>query len=215
MEYGDWKPFYDRVLDDMGYSRGEDRRAAETLADLVDGDAVEALRGLLSEADVLVAGAGSSLEDEVSEVEPADVVVAADSAVPRLLEAGVRPDAVVTDLDGAPRSTADLSEKGVIVAVHAHGDNVDLLRRWVSELPTGSVVPTCQCRPPEGVHCFGGFTDGDRAAYVADHFGARSIRLAGFDFMEAEGEKRRKLDWARKLLQALEERRDEALLDSG
>lgn len=213
MEFEDWRPLYDRVLEDMGYSRGEDREAAERLAELVEADAVDVLADLLSDADVVVAGAGPSLEDDLSEVGAEAVVVAADSTVSRLLDVDVRPDLVVTDLDGAPRATAELSREGVSVAVHAHGDNVDLLETWVPRLSQETVVPTCQCRPPEGVHCFGGFTDGDRAAYIADHFDARSMEIVGFDFDAAEGEKARKLDWAKELLGVLEGLRDENLVD--
>lgn len=213
MEFSDWERFYVRVLDDMGYSRRDDRHAAELLAELVAADPVDRLRKLLSDEDVVVAGAAPCLEEEVSDLGSDAVVFAADSAVPRLLDAGVQPDAVSTDLDGAPDDTVELSEEGVLAAVHAHGDNVESLRTWLPEFEDRAVVPTCQCRPPEGVHCFGGFTDGDRAAYIADHLGAGSIDLVGFDFEEAEGEKRRKLDWAKELLEVLENRRRENLLE--
>ena len=61
------------------------------------------------------------------------------------------------------------------------------------------------------VHNFGGFTDGDRAAFTADHFGAAELRFVGWDFEDPDvsPEKREKLQWAERLLHWLEGRRDE------
>jgi len=52
------------------------------------------------------------------------------------------------------------------------------------------------------VYNFGGFSDGDRAAFAADELGASSITLAGFDLDDENVDpmKRGKLRWARKLL---------------
>ena len=65
---------------------------------------------------------------------------------------------------------------------------------------------------PRGLRNIGGFTDGDRSAYLADYLGAESITLAGFDFekpAEKPGmdvaRKRMKLVWARRYLEALAE----------
>ncbi|HWQ19331.1 MAG TPA: hypothetical protein VN455_06085, partial [Methanotrichaceae archaeon] len=62
---------------------------------------------------------------------------------------------------------------------------------------------TCQCRPPEGLFNFGGFTDGDRCVFLARHFGAGSIRLIGFDFSDpgVTPRKSKKLGWARRLIE--------------
>lgn len=214
MEFEDWEPFYERILVDMEYSRSEDRRAAETLAELTEADAVDGLRRLLSAAEVVVAGAGPSLERDLNGVPADTVLVAAGSATPRVTSAQRTPDVVVTDLDGEPSETVDLTREEAFVVVHAHGDNLEQLERWLPEMDHGHVVPTCQCRPPRGVHCFGGFTDGDRAAYLADEFGASSIRLAGFDLTDPSvgEEKARKLAWARRLLEHLERERGEELL---
>jgi len=56
----------------------------------------------------------------------------------------------------------------------------------------------------------GGFTDGDRAAYLAEELGARRILLWGFEFERidesdeaARARKLAKLGWARRLLETL------------
>jgi uncharacterized Rossmann fold enzyme len=69
--------------------------------------------------------------------------------------------------------------------VHAHGDNMNMLLTAVPRLH-GMVVGTTQADPTVagGLDNFGGFSDGDRAAFLAQHFGAQKIILLGFDFNE-------------------------------
>jgi uncharacterized Rossmann fold enzyme len=61
------------------------------------------------------------------------------------------------------------------------------------------------------VYNVGGFTDGDRAAFLADHCGADRLTFLGWDFDDPEvgPMKRRKLAWAERLLYWLERRRGE------
>jgi len=72
-------------------------------------------------------------------------------------------------------------------------------------------VPTTQAAPASPVRNYGGFTDGDRAAFFADHFGAASLVFPGWDFEDPSvtTEKRQKLRWAERLLRWLEQRRGE------
>ena len=56
------------------------------------------------------------------------------------------PDAVFTDLDGADDRLLELNESGTIVVIHAHGDNMPLLRSWVPRFK-GPVVATTQSAP--------------------------------------------------------------------
>jgi hypothetical protein len=97
------------------------------------------------------------------------------------------------------------------VAAHAHGDNVPAVREWVPRFSLDAVIPTTQAAPAPPVENFGGFTDGDRAAFLADHLGAASLRFVGWEFDDpAVGAmKAKKLRWAARLLTWLESRRDE------
>ena len=209
MRFEDWEPFYEAIIEEFGYSRDADRRSARLLNRRLEPFDVSRLDAVFDGADVAVVGNAPSLEPrDVHE----DVVVAADAAARRLDDAGVPVDVVVTDLDGAPRYAAAASTDGTHVAVHAHGDNYDAVDRWLPEFETSNVVGTTQTRPFGVLHNFGGFTDGDRAAFLADEFGASNIELVGFDFNAAGGEKRRKLRWARRLLRVLGEKRDEELV---
>lgn len=209
MRFEDWEPFYEAILEEFGYDRSADRRSARLLNRRLEPFDVRRLEALFDGVDVAVVGNAPSLEPrDVCE----DVVVAADAAARRLDDAGVPVDVVVTDLDGAPQHAATVSDDGTFVVVHAHGDNYDAVERWLPEFETSNVVGTTQTRPFGVLHNFGGFTDGDRAAFLADEFGASGIELAGFDFDAASGEKRKKLRWAHRLLCALGEKRDEELV---
>jgi hypothetical protein len=128
-------------------------------------------------------------------------VIAADGAANRLYAAGMRPAAIVTDLDGATEAFVEMNRAGTVIVVHAHGDNRDRLRFWVPLFP-GPLVGTTQARPFGRIHNFGGFSDGDRAVFLALALDAGEVLLAGFflDDPSVNPVKRRKLLWARTLL---------------
>jgi len=133
-------------------------------------------------------------------------VFAASTAVDVLANAGVAVDLMVTDLDKNPETARRLTERGTPVAAHAHGDNVPAVREHVPTFDREHVLATTQAEPVDAVYNFGGFTDGDRAAFLADHLGAAELVFPGWDFDDpAVGEqKAKKLDWAERLLYWLE-----------
>jgi uncharacterized Rossmann fold enzyme len=216
MNYQTWRPVYERILDDFGYDPAADERARDRLAGLTtafDESRLDRIDG----ASVAVAGAGPPLTDETDIAADADVVIAASTAAGRLREAGVAVDLMVTDLDKTPATARQLTREGVPVAVHAHGDNVPAVERWVPRFEGDHVLPTTQAEPRGPVRNYGGFTDGDRGAFLADAVGAAELRFPGWDFDDSSvgAEKRRKLAWAERLLHWLERRRGEefAVLD--
>jgi len=212
MEFHTWEPVYEELLAAFGYPRDGDERARDRLGELVgDGPTYDPASLGLDGRTVAVAGAGPSLDGEIDRAREADVVVAASTAVDVLRDRGVAVDAMVTDLDKNPETGRELTEAGTPVFVHAHGDNVPAVERYVPTYETEFVVPTTQAGPSARVHDFGGFTDGDRAAFVADHFGAAALRFPGWDFDDPDvsAAKREKLRWAERLLYWLEDRRDE------
>lgn len=208
MDFAEWEPVYEAILADFGYDRAADERARDRLAEMTrpfEFDGLSAVDG----ATVAVAGAGPSLADELPVAREAAAVFAASSAADVCLDAGIDVDAMVTDLDKNPGTARELTERGVPVAVHAHGDNVDALQEYVPTFDAAFVLPTTQAGPAGPVRNFGGFTDGDRAAFLADHLGAAELRFPGWDFDDPAvgAEKRRKLEWAERLLYWLERRR--------
>ncbi|MBX0285719.1 DUF115 domain-containing protein [Halomicroarcula sp. F28] len=218
MDFQTWEPVYEGLLAAFGYPRDGDERARDRLGELLgDTETYDPATLNLRGKTVAIAGAGPSLEREADRAAEADAVLAASTAVDRLHELGVVVDAMVTDLDKNPETGRELTESGTPVFAHAHGDNVPAVEEHVPTYDPAFVVPTTQAGPTERVHNFGGFTDGDRAAFTADHFGAAEIRFVGWDFDDPDvtAEKREKLRWAERLLYWLERRRDDrfAVLD--
>jgi uncharacterized Rossmann fold enzyme len=208
MEFEEWEPIYHDILKDMGYDPERDVEAAILLDSLCPRDRIcgsECLRGKFGETATII-GHGPYLEETLERVELEGTIISADGATTSLLDIGVVPEIIVTDLDGDVEDEIESNFRGSIAAIHAHGDNMDSVRKYVPLFP-GLITPTVQCRPFGNLYNFGGFTDGDRAVMLALHFGARRINLVGFDFdnpREKDGresrEKVRKLLWAKKII---------------
>ncbi|MFD1564946.1 6-hydroxymethylpterin diphosphokinase MptE-like protein [Haloarchaeobius amylolyticus] len=219
MEFDEWEPVYEAILRDFGYDRAGDERGRDLLASLLETAFDPAGLSKIRGATVAVAGAGPSLETEraLERARAADAIVAASTAVDTLASHGIDVDCMVTDLDKNPDTVVALTERGVPVAVHAHGDNLEAIRRVVPDCDVSHVLPTTQATPRGPVRNYGGFTDGDRAAFLADHLDAASLTFVGWDFDDpaVDPVKARKLEWAERLLYWLESRRDErfAILD--
>ena len=202
MEFSRWEPHYREILDYFGFDHALDEEAARLLASLMPRDNLLSLATLTCGNDVTVCGNAPCLKNELEKIR--GVVFAADAAADVLDANGIRPDAVFTDLDGATDRLLALNEEGTIVVVHAHGDNMPLLKHWVPRL-NGPVVATTQGTPLPHVHNFGGFTDGDRAVFAADELGAEHITIIGFDLDDKNVDplKRGKLFVARILLRLI------------
>jgi uncharacterized Rossmann fold enzyme len=209
MKFDTWRPVYEAILADFGYDRGADERARDRLADLATPFGTTRLADLFEEQVVALVGAAPSLRGDLADGIAADVTVAASAAADVLLDHGVEIDLVVTDLDKTPETALSLATDGVPVAVHAHGDNTAAIDRWVGRFPADDLLGTTQARPVGPVRNFGGFTDGDRGAFLAHHFGAAAMTFPGWDFEDdtVGDEKARKLAWAERLLEWLERRR--------
>ena len=198
-EFEDWEPYYLRILAHFSFDRARDEEAALLLSSLLSRDDLPLLEGLIQGKPVTICGNGPNLGEELDRIR--GTVVAADGAANRLCVRGIRPEAIVTDLDGATDAFIGMNRAGTVIVVHAHGDNMDLIRRWVPRFP-GPLVGTTQSRPFDGIHNFGGFTDGDRAVFLAEALGASETVIAGFDLDDPNVDpvKRGKLLFARELL---------------
>jgi uncharacterized Rossmann fold enzyme len=189
MHLDEWLKRYDVLRVKFGYSIVEDQNAARLLGELLEGKDLnlKILENLSAGKNVLVAGAGPSLEDSLQKISlwKQFVVIAADGASQALLENGIKPDIVVTDLDGSHEHLLQADKMGSIMVVHAHGDNVNLLRNLVPKMK--NCIGTTQVKPLHNVYNFGGFTDGDRAVFLANEFKAKTIVLIGMDFGDKIG----------------------------
>lgn len=184
---------YEQILRDFGFSREEDERAARLMKELagdrlLESSVLEFIRG---KSVAVIGGAyeGESIREEV--------VITAGKAVNKV---NFVPHIHVTDMEEDEKILASLEERGCILVLHAHGDNVERIKRVVPVVQR--FVGTTQSTPFDRIYNFGGFTDGDRAALLAKKFGARRIRLYGFDFEKADNPvKLKKLKWAKFILE--------------
>ncbi len=216
-----WESEYDIIRRDLGFDYVSDWIAATVLSEILQsmyGGRVQSLIARLHQfirnSRVLVVGAYDTCVRCADVARSYDVIIAADGASLCCIRSGRTPDLIVTDLDGILGSTWLLGRHATLI-VHAHGDNIGLLVKEVPKLTKQHyVVGTCQVRPPYPLHVFGGFTDGDRAAYLAYYFGASKLGFLGFNleddligryskpggFNVMYSLKVRKLKWASRLL---------------
>jgi len=204
MDWNEWEPWYERIVSDLGLDRSRDIESARLLGQLLerhDGD-IQAFDELLRGKSVIIIGPAPFHETDFGDA----VIVSAGSATEQLILGGIMPDVIVTDLDGNVRAQVKARSSGALAVIHAHGDNMPALREWVPRFRS-PVMGTTQVKPFGKLQNFGGFTDGDRAVFLAMHFGARHISLVGFDFdnpvVKPGGDislKRKKLAYARELI---------------
>lgn len=202
MEFKEWEPLYKEILQDFGWSREKDEDAALQLSHLLSGKTsdLSILKKKLKGKDVLVCGNALTLSNDLDNINTDKyIIVAADGATSTLLEKGILPDIIVTDLDGYIPDEIEANRKGAFMVVHAHGDN---MKRLEAVRGMKDVIGTTQAAPLINVYNFGGLSDGDRCVFLAHSFGARSITLAGFDFGDKNVTdiKKKKLIWAKKLI---------------
>ncbi len=217
MEYPAWAPQYERIRAAFGFDFAREEAAAALLESLLPTaartDPLARIRRRLEGREAILVGlapgAGPPPLWRRRTHRPAPVLIAADGAAEICLGAGLVPSIVVTDLDGPVPSEIAANHRGSLVVVHAHGDNLDAVREWVPQFP-GELAGSWAGPPRDGLLDVGGFTDGDRSAYLAEHVGARRIVLWGFDFDRADGSdaaerarKLAKLGWARDDLRLL------------
>jgi 2-amino-4-hydroxy-6-hydroxymethyldihydropteridine diphosphokinase len=202
---------------EFGYSTEKDQKAAEMLSYMIKRKALQVskIQKKIEGKEVLVIGAGPSLEKNIEFIKKNKkyIKIAANGVVEILLNKKIRPDIVVSDLDGNPKYLRMAEKLGAIIVIHAHGDNVQNLEKNVPKFR--KIIGTTQVMPTENVYNFGGFTDGDRSVFLAEEMRAKSITLIGMDFdnnprkfstndHDVDFElKRKKLKTAKRLLEML------------
>jgi 2-amino-4-hydroxy-6-hydroxymethyldihydropteridine diphosphokinase len=227
MRFTDWFPYYQNIRQQFGYSTEKDQNAANILSNMLKKKSLDlkVLQRKIARRHVMVIGAGDSLIQNIKFVKKNRkfVKIVADGATKALIENHIKPDVVVTDLDGDISFLRKAERVGAIIVVHSHGDNIEELKKIV---PTfRRVIGTTQVMPVENVYNFGGFTDGDRCVFLADEFGAEEIVLVGMEFGDRIGEhskksvdniqlKRDKMKVGKRLLEMLAKRSSSRLFDT-
>lgn len=208
MKPEEWNRIYQEISVDIGFSRELDYTSSLILSSILGSSSeiklIERFRG----KSAYIVGNSPNVKEYI-ERRPGEVSIVADSAIDAYHELLGFPDIIVTDLDGNVPLIWDANSNGTMVVIHAHGDNISKVKEWSGRF-RGNRIGTTQNLGLWNVFNFYGFTDGDRAAYLADFLGSKEIRLVGFDFEKPSKKgstdperKLKKLRWAKILLSML------------
>ena len=182
-----WKTQFKEIRKEFGYLEKDDLTSVRKLNSLLKGkNSKNQFKNLIQGKTVFIIGAGPSLTKSLKYIKKSKDVtkIVADGAVRALLEKNIKPDILVTDLDGDLESIEKIGKTKIPIIVHAHGDNFEKLE-IVKKFK--NVVGSTQTRKFGKIENFGGFTDGDRCVFLAEHFDARKIVLIGMDFGQKIG----------------------------
>ncbi len=191
LDYKAWEPRYLEIAGRLRIDTECDMESSKLLSKLIGGNGANmgAIRNSMNGKLALVLGAGPSLERNLLSVRGTAgfISIAADGATSAYREIlGRYPDFIVTDLDGyRVEEEVEASRRGSSVVVHAHCDNVRAIRSMVPLML--KTIGSTQNTPLSNVYNFGGFTDGDRAAFFAVEMGCKGLVLAGMDLGEIIG----------------------------
>ena len=177
-----WNSRYREILKEFNYNKKKDTESAILLNSILeDGNNIKKIHELIKNQNVFVIGAGPSLSYAIPVLQhfKKTVTIVADSAIKPLIDNGIKPDIIVTDLDGDEETLRKIGKSKIIFVVHAHGDNISKLN-LIGNFK--NCVGTTQTKPFGRIQNFGGFTDGDRAVFLASYFKAKKIILFGMDF---------------------------------
>ncbi len=181
-----WKKRYSDILKEFKYDGKKDKESAILLDSILKkSDADKKILNLIRDKTVFVIGSGPSLSTAIPKLKKfkKSIKIAADSSIKPLVENGIIPDIVITDLDGDEYTLKKIAKKSIFV-VHAHGDNIKKIE-FAKKFK--NCIGTTQSEPFGKILNFGGFTDGDRGVFLANHYNAKKIILFGMDFGDRIG----------------------------
>lgn len=175
-----WNTKYTDIVREFGYKKRDDLKAAAILNSIITKQfPMSRLEKMINGRPVFVIGSGPSLRSALSHIKRYDTIkICADTALDALVMNKIKPDIIVTDLDGNLDLIKKYSKTSTII-VHAHGDNITKLETVKN---FQNCIGTTQTREIGKISNFGGFTDGDRCVFLASKFGASKIFLFGMDF---------------------------------
>src|SRR3989442_12145450 len=190
-----WEEKYEEILTEFNYSKKKDIQSAKILNFILkDKLPFKKLEQRIKNKTIFVIGAGPSLTRALPFLKKFKAItkIVADGATRALVENKIRPDIIITDLDGNLEFLKRAARNNSIMIVHSHGDNIEKLPVSLSfRLCIGST----EGKPFGKIRSFGGFTDGDRCVFLARYFGARKIILFGMDFGTTVGRYSKELDY--------------------
>lgn len=197
MFWSDWKNSYYEIVTELGLDTRADEKTTELLdkhfLGLNSDKKIFILRRLrqIFQQPIIIAGAGPSLDQDFKHLLASNIslklqLISVNGATTLFKRKNVIPTVVVSDLDGDLSAIKWAILNGALTLIHGHGDNQNLICAFLRDnreiISKYSVWGTTQCKPRDSLLNFGGFTDGDRAIFIAFHFQSPLIGLIGFDF---------------------------------
>ncbi len=128
-----WREKYSDILKEFKYSEKKDIESAALLDSILKKSNVnEKIINLVKGKTVFVIGSGPSLSTAIPKLKnfKKSIKIAADSSIKHLVENGIIPDIIITDLDGDENTLKKIAKTKSIFVVHAHGDNI----RWAARV---------------------------------------------------------------------------------
>ena len=130
MTISGWNTKYRQIAREFGYSKKDDYMSAVLLDSIIKKRfSLTKLKKMIYGKTVFVIGAGPSLQSSVGTLKKYKntIMICADSAVTLLIQNGIRPKIIITDLDGDLELLEKIKKTSTIFVVHAHGDNINKL----------------------------------------------------------------------------------------
>ena len=177
-----WKTRYREIRGIFGYKESDDIASAKKLNSMIEKKFPSSnFKKKIFGKTVFVIGAGPSLDNAVTVIKKYENVtkIVADGAVQAFIKHKIKPDFLITDLDGDIKSIKKIARTNTPIIVHAHGDNtkhLEIVKKFRNK------AGTTQSEKFGRLENFGGFTDGDRCVFFAENFKAEKIILFGMDF---------------------------------
>ncbi len=198
-----WWSFQEEISEQFVFSKFREEAAARLVSNTKQN--ISLIKERIEGNNLILVGAGLKNDTKI----PNKNIIVADGAVQALIEHNIKPDILVTDLDGDMPSIKKIGRSKIPIIVHAHGNNYEKL-----ELVTKfqNKIGTTQTDKFGKLENFGGFTDGDRCVFLAEAFKPKKIILFGMDFGNKIGKyskkkvidkktKLKKLEYGKKLLE--------------
>lgn len=235
--FSEFKEWYYKIIKDFNFDEQKDKLGRDLLLNiLLDSQNyenfhqnLENIKNIIQKNKfITIFGCGPSLEktfDKISQNSKSkfpinQLIIAIDGAAVFLDEKGIKSNLIFTDLDGfLPERFSYFRKLSNYIIIHAHGDNIDILKKISNEVKiANNIIGTTQVEPKSIILNPGGFTDGDRVLYFLKNFirPNQKIFFIGMDFGEVVGRyskpeysenqkakpiKLKKLQYAEKLLE--------------
>ena len=137
-----WKTRYREIRGMFGYKESDDIASAKKLNSILKKNFPSSnFKKKIFGKTVFVVGAGPSLDSAITVMKKYENVtkIVADGAVQALIKHKIRPDVLVTDLDGDIKSIKKIASTNIPIIIHAHGDNkeqLDIAKKFKNKFGT-------------------------------------------------------------------------------